>query len=95
MGSLIHNGFFRRGQGAKQIGFAPPVIFLPAALVFAPFGALAVSEASAAELGEAGFETAGEAAITLSTIAVRTDKEEATAVAIMTKSLTERLFRMR
>jgi hypothetical protein len=91
---MIHNGFFKRGQGAKQIGFAPPVIFLPAALVLTSFRTLGVSEASAAELGETGFETAGKAAIPLSTIAVRTDKEEATAVAILAKPLTEGLFRM-
>lgn len=90
---MIHNVFFScGGQGPKQIGFASPVDFLPAALVLASFRALAVPEASAAELGEAGFETAGEAAIALSTIAVRADKEEATAVAIITKPLTEKLF---
>jgi hypothetical protein len=93
---MIHNVFFSRGgQGPKPIGFASPVIFLPAALVLASFRALAVSEASITQLSEAGFETAGEAAIALSTVAVRTDKEEARAVAIITKPLTERLFRMR
>ncbi|MFN0087741.1 MAG: hypothetical protein ACKVX9_20285 [Blastocatellia bacterium] len=92
---MIHNVFFSLSQGPKQIGFAPPVIILPAALVLASFRTLAVSEASAAELSEAGFETAGEAAISLSPVAVRADKEEATAVAIITKPLTEKLFRMR
>ena len=57
-------------------GLAPAISLLPIAMVEAPFRTLLVSAASRAQLLDAGLKATVQAAIALSTVAVRADQEE-------------------
>lgn len=76
-GTLIRHAFYSSGLPRRRgQGLATPVGALPVAMVESSFGTLLMPAASVAALLKPGLKTAGEAAITLSTIARNADEEK-------------------
>jgi len=73
---------------------AAPILALPVAMVHPSFRAPLVAAVGAAPLLESCFRAAGEAAIALSTVTVRTDPEHRVASTAAANPLTENYFAM-
>jgi hypothetical protein len=77
-----------------RLRLAAPIFALPVAMVEPAFRAALVAAVGAAPLLESCFGTAGDAAITLSTITVLTDPEHRVASAATANPLTENYLTM-